>query len=320
MSFFQGFSLDTLLGCISCILGIVSFFVGTKAYKKCSIMEASLNDHKVFNDSSSDNSQRAAGNIINNSCDVEALAKITASNFEVSLKQAYGAFEQQVSTNLYQIIEQTKKIIQDQKPNIAGLTKIDWINIYFESAKNTSDKYMQGIWAKLLARELEHPGSFSFLTLDALKNMTSGDFRIFEKLCSFQINGWIFQEDIYSKYGLSYLELVQLSEYGLLNMGLTNETYKIEAHKSANIIYQMLLIQLINLSDKEQGISFPVYLLSSIAKELLSLVNASSNEDYARDCVKILVKTNNQVKVSLHRINSLNDTKINYKMDDLSRQ
>ena len=132
MSFFRGFTLDTLLGCVSCVLGFIALFIGTKAYKKCKIIQSSLNDHKEFNDSSSDHSQRAAGDIINNSCDVEVLTNLTAANFEASLKQAYSVFEQQTSTNLQQIIEQTKQIIQEQKPNIAGLTKIDWINIYFE--------------------------------------------------------------------------------------------------------------------------------------------------------------------------------------------
>lgn len=316
MSFSRGFTLDTLLGCVSCILGFIALFIGTKAYKKCKIIQSSLNDHKEFNDSSSDHSQRAAGDIINNSCDVEALANLTAANFEASLKQAYSVFEQQTSTNLQQIIEQTKQIIQEQKPNIAGLTKIDWINIYFESAKNTSDVFMQSIWAKLLARELECPGSFSYKTLDVLKNMSSDDFHSFEKLCSLEIEGWIFQEDLHSKYGLSYMELIKLSEYGLLNMGLSQNTYKLAPKDVINIVYNALLIRLENTSDEEISIQNSVFLLSTVAKELLTIATITTSEEYAKDCVTFL-KRNDRIKVTLHRINYRTEKEINFQLENL---
>ena len=317
MDFFTGFTLDTLLGYISCVLGVIALLVGAKAYKKCKIVESSLNDHKEFNDSSSDYSQRAAGNIVNNNYDVEALANLTAANFEASLKQAYSLFEGQTNANLQQIIEQTKRIIQDQKPNIAGLTKIDWINIYFESAKNTSDEYMQRIWAKLLAKELEIPGSFSYKALDVLKNMSSDDFNRFEMLCTLEIDGWIFQEDIHSKYGLSYLELVKLSEYGLLNTGLSQRTHKISPHKDVSLIYKNLLILITNNLKEEIIIKYNVFLLSTVAKELLVLVKCTSNEEYANDCVSVLSKINKQAKVTLHRINYRTETEINYQSEDL---
>ena len=317
MAFFQGFTLDTLLGCISCIIGVVALFIGTKAYKDCKIVKSSLNDHKEFKDNSFDYSQRAAGDIVNNNCDVEALVTLTAANFETSLKKAYSMFDLQTKTNLQQIIEKTEQIIQEQKPNLAGLTKLDWINIYFESAKNTSDKYMQDIWAKLLARELEYPGSFSYKTLDVLKNMSSDDFRRFEKLCTLEIEGWIFQEDIHSKNGLSYIELVKLNEYGLLNMGLLQNTYPIKPHEFYNLVYKSFLIRIENTSDEEISISHTVYLLSTVAKELFLVANFSSSEEYAKDCVEVLSKTNNNIKVTLHRINYRHENEINYQLDDL---
>jgi len=312
MPFFQGFTLDTLLGCISCVLGIIALLIGTKAYKECKVFESSLNDRKEFKDNSSDCSQRAAGDIINNTCDVEALTNLTAANFEASLKQAYSVFDQQAKNNLQQILEQTKRIIQEQKPNIAGLTKIDWINIYFESAKNTSDEYMQNIWALVLAKELESPGSFSYKSLDVLKNLSSDDFICFEKLCSLEINGWILQEDIHSKHGLSYLELVKLSEYGLLNMGLTQNTFTISAHSSINITYKQLLLLLENTTDDEISIAPSVFLLSSVAKELLTVANVSMDEEYAKECAQFLASLNNKVKITLHKINYISENEINF--------
>lgn len=317
MAFYQGFTLDTLLGCVSCILGFVALFLGTKAYKKCRVFESSLNDRKVFKDDSSDHSQRAAGNIVNNNCDVNALTSLTTANFEASLKQAYSVFDQQAKKNLQKIITQTKQIIQEQKPNIAGLSKIDWINIYFEAAKNTSDAYMQKIWAKVLAKELECPGSFSYKTLDVLKNMSSDEFNCFEKLCSLEINGWILQKDIHSKYGLSYVDLVRLSEFGLLNMGQAQNSMTIQAHTSGSLRYKGLLLLIENPTDDEITISFEIFLLSSVAKELLVVSNATVIEEYAKECVKALSEQNKSVKITLHKINNISVNQIYYQKEDL---
>ena len=304
------------LRCISCLLGIIALFVGTKAYKKCKIVDSSLNDRKEFYDSSCDHSQRAAGDIVNNNCDVTALTNLTAANFEASLKQAYSYIEQQAKNNLQQIIENTHQIIQEQKPNIAGLTKIDWINIYFESAKNTSDEYMQNIWAKLLAKELELPGSFSYKTLDVLKNMSADDFKIFEKLCSLEIEGFIFS-NISMEHGLSFLDLVKLSENGLLNVGMTQREFKILPHQNQGLLYGDYLIIINNTSEEEIIFHIPVYLLSTVAKELITIINTTANEEYAKDCVIAISKHNKQIGVTLHRINGIEGGMIEYDDEDL---
>lgn len=317
MGFFQEFSFDTFLGLLSCILGIVALFWGTKAYKNCKIIKESFNEHKVFKDNSKDCSQKAEGNIINNNYDVESLANISSANFEICLKQAYYHFEQQSKDNLQRIIEQTKRIIEEQKPNIAGLTKVDWINIYFESAKNTSDEYMQEVWAKVLARELAHPGSFGFKTLDILKNLTSEDFKTFERLCCLEISGCIFVEDLHSKYGISYLELVKLSEYGLINFGNSQNTYTLMPNKGLDLIYKVFLIRMKNTSEEEVSFSCSVYLLSNSAKELMEITKNYGIEEYAKDCVSFLLKQNEKICISLHRINYIIGDKVNMEIKDL---
>ena len=242
MAFFSHFSFDTLLGLLSVILGIIALFFGSKAYYDCRKMRTTFKDKKKFSDNSEDHSQQAGGDIINYAYDVNALATITNANFETALTKANEMFAEQNKANLQEIIEKTNKLIHDNKINLAGMTKIDWINVYFESAKNTSDTYMQNVWAQVLAKELESPGSFSYKTLDVLKNMSSNDFHLFEKLSMLEISGWILQEDLYSKHGVAYLELVRLSDYGFLNMGFSQNTYTIPPHETINLVYKTLLI------------------------------------------------------------------------------
>ena len=71
--FFQGFNFDTLLAIISCVTGIVALFLGNKAYQSCKRFNKSFNDKKKFKAGGTDNSQKAAGDIINNNCVKKAL-------------------------------------------------------------------------------------------------------------------------------------------------------------------------------------------------------------------------------------------------------
>ena len=203
--FFQGFSLDTLIALTSCITGIVALFLGGSAYRNCKEIKRSFNDKKKFGNNGIDNSQKAAGNIINNNCDANVIATLTSSNFSAALNEAYKRFELQYENNLKNVIEEAGKIVQEKKLELSGYTKIDWINIYFESAKNASDTYMQNVWAKVLAKELESPGTFGYKTLDVLKNMSKEDFVLFEKMCSLQIDGAIILGDAYKKIGLEWV-------------------------------------------------------------------------------------------------------------------
>ena len=78
----------------------------------------------------SDHSQKAGGDIYNQTCDVNALATLTNGNFATSLRQAYDLFEKKTSDNLHIIIDEANRLIQEKKVDIASYTKIDWINIY----------------------------------------------------------------------------------------------------------------------------------------------------------------------------------------------
>ena len=105
--------------------------------------------------------QKAVGDIVNNNGDVNALATMTSANFSVALCEAYKTFEKQAEYNLKWVVEETSKIIRENKLNLSDYTKVDWINVYFESAKNAAGTYMQNVWVK----ELENPGTFSDKTL-----------------------------------------------------------------------------------------------------------------------------------------------------------
>lgn len=320
--FFQGFNFDTLLALISCITGIIALFLGGAAYRKCRVNNNSFNDEKMYGDNCTDNSQKASGNIINNNCDVQALTDLTRENFKVSLNQAYSVFEQKTTDNLHKIIEETHRIIQENKINLGSFTTIDWINLYFENAKTTSDEYMQNIWAKVLAKELEAPGSFSFQTLNVLRNMSADDFKLFELMCSLQVNHRLLTGSIYHKYGLTWLNRVRLKELGLLNLDSSEQTNIISPLKNNATVYcDQYVIVFTNGSNKDIEHKFDIHLLSSSAIELIKIVDMQANEqfiiDYTREISK---KKHANINISLHKFVSQKGDQVTYSEENLLNQ
>jgi hypothetical protein len=325
--FFQEFNFDTLLALISCIAGVVALFLGGAAYKNCKIIKDSFNEKKEFEDNSQDHSQRAAGDIINNNgiSDTQlvtittALTTMNSTNFSEALDKAYTRFQEQCDENLKNIIDQTKQVIADNRLQISGYTKIDWIHIYLESAKNASDAYMQNVWAKVLARELAQPDSFSYKTLDVLKNMSANDFRLFEKACAICMDDLIISDRKFNAY-LSWMKKNKLSELGLLSLSETERTYTVSANGKTNILVaaDTLAIFLRNESDAEVATKFTGHLFTNSARELMRVAAPMPERQFFLDCGKDLKeKCTKPIKLTLHDVTWFDGMRFNYQQKDL---
>ncbi len=108
----------------------------------------------------------------------------------------------------------------------------DWTARFFDYAQDVSTQEMQTLWAKVLAGEVERPGSTSLQTLSFLRNLDRDAAQLFAKLCSlslsFVIDGTEIldgrvvslkgnaAENSLAEYGLSFGELNRLQEHGLI--------------------------------------------------------------------------------------------------------
>jgi hypothetical protein len=61
----------------------------------------------------------------------------------------------------------------------------DWTTRFFEECKDISDTEMQSLWARILAREVASPQSFSPKTLSVVRDLTKADAQLFAQLCGF---------------------------------------------------------------------------------------------------------------------------------------
>ena len=96
----------------------------------------------------------------------------------------------------------------------------DWVARFFADVQDVTSRYMQKIWAKILAGEVETPGRTSLLTLSILKNMTQRQAMLFEDISKFVLDKWIFQEGRYTNDFLgfpSWENMLELDSLGLLS-------------------------------------------------------------------------------------------------------
>lgn len=328
MDFFQGFNFDTLLALISCIAGIIALFLGGTAYKNSKINKNVVKNKKNFYNGSSDNSVSVGGDYNEGISEtglitvMDKMKEMTSLSFSTALDGAYTMFQKKCDENLHQIMTETQRIVSEQKLNIAGYSKIDWIHIYFESAKNTSDTYMQSAWAKVLAKELSEPGSFSYKTLDALKNMSENEFRLFEKLSAMSMYGAIVKGDYLDNHGFDWMTLQKLKEYGLISLDSSQRLVDVEANDTAiQTINDQYLILFTNSKNKKVENAIHCFLLTNVAKELLSVVSEITSVSSAIDIVTEIRKEmkSNGCVVTLHKINYLfnNGASVNYDKTDI---
>ena len=305
-------------------------FVGGAAYNNCRIIKNSFNDKKEFEDNGQDHSQRAAGDIINNNgiSDTQlvtittALTTMNSTNFSEALDKAYTRFQEQCDENLKNIIDQTKQVIADNRLQISGYTKIDWIHIYLESAKNASDAYMQNVWAKVLAIELAQPGSFSYKTLDVLKNMSAEDYRLYEKLASLTYEGFIFKSKVLNQY-LPWSSQLKLQEMGLINLDASEHTITLSAKSTSQslLCHQSMAFQLKNDGENELQVKHEVRVITNAAKELLATASPFFYRQYFIDSIKeIKDKYKAPCQIELHDVAFISEAQFSISpIDNLSQ-
>lgn len=108
----------------------------------------------------------------------------------------------------------------------------DWTARFFNSVQDVSSEEMQTLWAKILAGEVERPGSTSTRTLSILRDLDQSTANLFRTLCSlastiFLPDGSILDSRVISlggnaannalkRFSLSFGRLNTLNEHGLV--------------------------------------------------------------------------------------------------------
>ncbi|WP_020004774.1 DUF2806 domain-containing protein [Brachyspira innocens] len=234
------------------------------------------------------------------------------------------------TSNIQNVIDKTYDILKDEEDVSDKPVTKDWTFKFFRAIEDVSDEKMQDLWAKLLAGEIKQPGSFSYRTLETLKNMTSDEAELFTKVAKSLFLGslnssCLFKNiDLIAKEGIYYKDILKFMEIGLISSSEESQL-KIDDNKlsialfNKNYVFEAKLVN--NVETRYFHIS--IYLISEIGKDILKLIDDKySNDEFfknnikeIRDNIKNIYK--DSVKLKLQKIKNIDlENNIIYPIDE----
>ncbi len=165
-----------------------------------------------------------------------------------------------------------------------------WYN-YWDRASNIEEEEAKAIWGKILSREVIKPGSFSLKTLEILGSMQKQDAELFRKIKeriiftgSDSVPAIIFR---YEDKDLSYMELTDLAELGLIYSDLSNLIYKIEPHPDLPFLgFEYSGQAAIFKHSENKRFEIKIYKPTRAALEISKIMDNSFNQNYWGSFVK----------------------------------
>lgn len=175
----------------------------------------------------------------------------------------------------------------------------EWLNVFEETAKLKSSQDMQILFGKILANEIISPGSFSQKTLSIVSQLDSDVANAFTKVCNasmyiikddrvdvgflpdFRINDQKI-EDVH--FGISYLNISILHEYGLLHAAKSSIEMNIEnnddfIHHGGKKFYLSKIVE--NQENiKSNSLEVTGWVFTNTGAKLLSILNLEINYNF----------------------------------------
>lgn len=182
---------------------------------------------------------RAGQDRRNQRADLEAYREILAINpgierfeglaitIDSSLQDASGEQRRQAN-NVVRAAIKALSVIDENKADLDGLNP-EFRHRWAHEASNVSDEVLGDLWARLLAGELDSPGSVANDTMSVARDMTKDIAEEFQKFCSMALYfvgsgnpilvmtfGNIEWADLYRKHGMDHGIILDLAYYRLI--------------------------------------------------------------------------------------------------------
>ncbi|WP_104027812.1 DUF2806 domain-containing protein [Vibrio jasicida] len=195
-------------------------------------------------------------------------------------------------------------LADDSSPSSEKEIEDDWLFNWREYAGRVSSEDLQLLWGKILAGEVKNPGSYSYRTLDFLKTMSKFDAEVLEKVAQFVVSNVVVREvdNLLEDAGVRFGDLIYLQELGVLSgvesTGLKNKWGSLlpDSYLYAFTSHDKCLI--VTSEDATKEASLPVYLLTTVGKQIFKLANFGANITYLEAIGRKLCSQGFEVKIA----------------------
>lgn len=186
----------------------------------------------------------------------------------------------------------------------------DWMIRFFNSIEDISDEKMQKIWGRILSGEIKNPNSYSYRTLETLKNMTQKEAEHFQLLASLALqcssgNFILSDDELMNKYDVKFSYILELIECGLINTQVLNLKVKLSNKQMEGINNSKIIGIIKGKEENLKEFSISVYAFTGSGCQLLKAIHPEKNSNYILDCLKLIKKTNQDFDISAYCINKI---------------
>lgn len=194
----------------------------------------------------------------------------------------------------------------------------DWYMRFYEIVGNISDEKVQDMWAHIMAGEINNPHSFSLRTIDVLKNIGKAEAELFSNILSHCVfRGYsIFlpnYEEYLEKCGISYSQIMKLSEYDLIyNDATLVVNFSVPKTEEILFINGNYVITIYSERENVDTVKIKQFPLTTVGKELATLIEQCLCDDDFISFAKVLARNKNYI-IKVHEIVKIEGNSVEYK-------
>lgn len=222
--------------------------------------------------------------------------------------------EEQKQRNIESVITHAYADLEGEETVSKESVDNDWIIRFFDFASGISNEEMQILWGKILSGEIKEPGSFSFRTLDILRNLSNDEARAFSEMANYVLvgrNQFFIFDDSYarSSKSISFSDILILDEAGLIMRGSLSFKFTVNVNKVQESLQygdNVILAKNNSINKVPIPVELPCYTLTKAGRDIYSIVKKDFREDYMKNLAAYLRMQNVTMMLS-KRLSSKTD-------------
>lgn len=238
------------------------------------------------------------------------------------------AKESKRQNNINNVVAIAAQSLKDDKDVSSEPVSPDWTTRFFDIAQDISDETMQDLWARILAGEVKRPKSYSLRTLEALRNITSEEAHLFEKIAQYILydgSYYIYRDSFedFPDVDFKYPDIARLMEMGLIQAGSMVEQVYYNAsniNTEHHMYYGKGYVAFVEMPANLPKLSFPVYPLTHVGEELMYLISIDPKRVYFEYVLQKILEENKHLSKDIHikyaLLNSIDFEKGKFEYDE----
>lgn len=246
------------------------------------------------------------------------------SNYEELFKRAGGrlAYQEIVKQeNIEAVVDRAYQELIGKFSASEETVSRDWMTRFINSVGDIGSDDLQKLWGKILAGEILEPGTFSYKTLECLRNLSQKDAELFERLCQIVLDHSFVINDlnILKNQGFTYNDILTMDECGLINSsGILRKGKKIEKENFIIVDFgEYLLMGKAKEAESTNRLAIQQFPLTKAGREISGIIEVKCPFDYIKEVSEKIRNTNKHCLITLHKVIKNNEDNIEFEDDDI---